>query len=175
MFPLRKIRHACLRAGGGSCFERRVTRAVLLAFALACLFACKRRDPQAAYDHAKQTLRKGDTVAAALEAEKDYKDFHAVGSEWAWKFTILKARALHLRGMNEEALSLLTSDSIPPPSGELVVQKLMWQGLACISLHKFPEAEQNLAEAERICAASDNPDCADVLNAEGALQMERGH
>jgi CHAT domain-containing protein/Flp pilus assembly protein TadD len=175
MFPLRKIRHACLRAGGGFCFERRVSRAVLLAFALACLFACKRRDPQAAYDHAKQTLRKGDTVAAALEAEKGYKDFHAMGSEWAWKFTILKARALHLRGMNEEALSLLTSDSIPPPSGELVVQKLMWQGLACISLHKFPEAEQNLAEAERICAASDNPDCPDVLNAEGALQMERGH
>ena len=175
MFPLRKIRHACLRAGGGSCFERRVTRAVLLAFALACLFACKRRDPQVAYDHAKQTLRKGDTVAAALEAEKGYKDFHAMGSEWAWKFTILKARALHLRGMNEEALSLLTSNSIPPPSGELVVQKLMWQGLACISLHKFPEAEQNLAEAGRICAASDNPDCADVLNAEDTLQMERGH
>ncbi len=175
MLPLRKIRHACLRAGGGSCFERHVSRAVLLVFALACLFACSRRDPQAAYDHAKQTLRKGDAVAAALEAEKGYKDFHAVGSEWAWKFTILKARALHLRGMNQEALSLLTSESIPPPSGELVVQKLMWQGLAYVSLHKFPEAEQNLAEAERICATSDNPDCADVLNAEGALQMERGH
>ncbi len=80
-----------------------------------------------------------------------------------------------MRGMNEEALKLLTSESVPLPSGELAVQELMWKGLACVSLHRFPEAQQNLGEAERICAASDNPDCADVLNAEGALQMERGH
>ena len=117
----------------------------------------------------------GDTVAAALEAERGYKDFRAAGPDWAWRFTILRARALHMRGMNEEALKLLTSESVPLPSGELAVQELMWKGLAYVSLHRFSEAEQNLAEAERICATSDNPDCADVLNAEGALQMERGH
>ena len=102
--------------------------------ALACLFACSRGDPQAAYDHAKQTLRKGDTAAAALEAEKGYKDFHAIGSEWAWKFTILRARALHSRGMNEEAIKTPHLRAIPPPSAELVVQKLRWQGLA----YRFP-------------------------------------
>ena len=117
----------------------------------------------------------GDTAAAALEAERGYKDFRAAGPDWAWRFTILRARALHMRGMNEEALKLLTSESVPLPSGELAVQELMWKGLAYVSLHRFSEAEQNLAEAERICATSDNPDCADVLNAEGALQMERGH
>jgi CHAT domain-containing protein len=151
-------------------------RVISLIFGIALLPGCSRqRDPHAAYDHARQTLRRGDTVAAASEAEKGYKDFHTAGPEWAWKFTILWARALHMRGMNDEALKLLTSESAPLPSGELAVQELMWKGLAYVSLHKFPEAEQNLADAERICAASDNPDCADVLNAEGALQMERGH
>jgi len=172
---LRKIRHACVRAGTEGLFKTRELTEVLLVLTLFCLSSCRRRDPQAAFDHAKQTLRKGDAVAAASEAEKGYKDFHTAGPQWAWKFTILEARALHLRGMNEEAVKLLTSESNPLPSGELVVQELMWKGLAYVSLHKFPEAEQNLAEAERICAGTDSPDCADVLNAEGALQMERGH
>src|SRR5579863_414930 len=151
----------------------RALRALLLAVAVGSLPSCARRDPQAAFDHARQTLRKGDALAAALEAERGYKDFHTAGPEWAWKFTILRARALRMRGMNEEALKLLTSEAAPLSSG-LAVQELMWKGLAYVSLHKFPEAEQNLEEAERICAASDNPDCADVLNADGALQMERG-
>jgi CHAT domain-containing protein/Tfp pilus assembly protein PilF len=155
---------------------RRELGVVSLMLGLALLPGCsRRRDPQAAYDHSRQTLRKGDTVSAALEAERGYKDFHAAGPDWAWKFTILRARALHLRGMNEEALKILTSESAPLPSGELAVQELMWKGLAYVSLHKFPEAGQNLGEAERICAASDNPDCADVLNAQGALEMEQGH
>jgi CHAT domain-containing protein/Tfp pilus assembly protein PilF len=148
--------------------------ALLLAVAVGGLPGCSRRDPQAAFDQARQTLRKGDAVAAGLEAERGYKDFHASAPEWAWKFTILRARALHMRGMNEDALRILTSEPVPLPSRELAVQQLMWKGLAYVSLHKFREAEQNLGEAERICAASDNPDCADVLNAEGALQMERG-
>src|SRR5271170_3972754 len=122
-------------------------------FGIALLPGCsRRRDPQAVFDHARQTLRKGDTVAAALEAERGYKDFHAAGPEWAWKFTILRARALHLRGMNEEALKLLTSEPVPPPSVALAVQELMWKGLAYVSLHKFPEAEQSLEEAEHLCA-----------------------
>jgi CHAT domain-containing protein len=149
-------------------------RAITLVLAVVGLQGCSRRDPQAVLDHARQTLRKGDTVGAALESERGYKDFRAAGPEWAWKFTILRARALHLRGMNEDALKLLTSESTPLPSGELAVQELMWKGLAYVSLHRFQEAEQSLAEAERICAATNNPDCADVLNAEGALQMERG-
>src|ERR1700719_2458253 len=107
---------------------------ISLILGLALLPGCSRRgDPQAAYDHARQTLRKGDTVAAALEAERGYKDFRAAGPEWAWKFTILWARALHMRGMNEEALKLLTSESVPLPSGELAVQELMWKGLAYVS------------------------------------------
>ena len=145
---------------------------VLWIILLAC---CSRRgDPQAAYDHARETLRKGDTAVAALDAEKGYKDFHATSPEWAWKFTILRAWMLHSRGMNEEAIKLLQSEPSTPPSAELLVQKLRWEGLAYLSLHKFPEAEQSLGAAERMCTASDYPACADVANARGTLEMERG-
>jgi len=114
-------------------------------------------------------------VAATLEADKGYKNFHTAGPEWAWKFTILRARALHSRGLNDEALKLLTSESASPPPGELAVQKLRWQGIVYVSLHDFPKAEQQFEEAERICAASDYPSCADVVDARATLEMERGH
>ena len=153
---------------------RRRASLIGLVLAITCLPACSRhRDPQAAYDHARQTLRKGDTTAAASEAEKGYSDFHSTGPEWAWKFTLLRVWILHLRGMNDEALSLLNSEPAAPP-GELAVQKLRWEGVIYVSLHNFSEAEQRLTEAERICATSDYPVCADVVNARGTLAMERG-
>src|ERR1700722_8292019 len=53
---------------------------------VALLPGCSRpRDPQAAFDHARETLRKGDTAAAASEAERGYREFHATGPGWAWK------------------------------------------------------------------------------------------
>src|SRR6202167_6797776 len=153
----------------------RALRALLLAFVVGSLPGCSRRDPQAAFDHARQTLREGDAVAAALEAEKGYEDFSASGPEWAWRFTILKAWALHSRGLDDQVLELLSSDLVPPPIGELSVQKLRWEGIAYASLHKFPDAEQKFGEAERICAGSGYPACADVVDAQGRLEMERGH
>lgn len=147
-----------------------------LVVAIACLSACSRhRDPQAAYDHARETLRKGDMTAAAAEAEKGYRDFHSSGPEWAWKFTILRARALRSSGLNDQALELLASEPTSPPSDELAIQKLRWEGLVYVSLHNFPEAEQKFAEADRICAGSDYSVCADVVDARGTLEMERGH
>src|SRR5271156_118006 len=153
----------------------RALRALLLAVAVASLPGCSRRGPQAAFDHARQTLRNGDAAAAALQAEKGYNDFRAAGPEWAWRFTILRAWALHSRGLNDDVLKLLNSESVPPPTSELSVQKLRWQGVAYASLHKFAEADQRFGEAERVCAVSDYPACADVVDARGRLEMERGH
>jgi CHAT domain-containing protein len=174
MFSLRKIRF-CLPAGRSTYSDCCRLRAAPVVLVLIWLSGCSHRDPQAAFDHAAGTLRKGDATAAASEAEKGYRDFRTSGAEWAWKFTILRARALRSRGLNDEALRVLTSEPTPPPSGELTVQKLRWEGLAYVSMHKFPEAEQRLGEAERICGTSDYPGCADVVDARGKLEMESGH
>lgn len=145
-------------------------------FAIGALQGCSRHsDPQAAYDHARETLRSGNRIAAAAEAEKGYNDFRKVSPDWAWKFAILRSRALQSRGMNDEALKALSSESTPPPSPELTVEKLRWEGRAYTSLHNFSMAQQVLADADRVCATSGPPACADVVDALGKLEMERGH
>jgi CHAT domain-containing protein/Tfp pilus assembly protein PilF len=147
----------------------------IILLGLATLPGCsRRRDPQAALDHAMQTLHKGDMIAASSEAERGYKDFHGISPEWAWKFTILKARVMHLRGMDSDVVKLLTSEPAPPTSGELAVQRLRWEGLAYSSLNKFTDADQAFQGAGRLCATTDYPVCADVIGAQGVLEMDRG-
>jgi CHAT domain-containing protein/Tfp pilus assembly protein PilF len=119
-------------------------------------------------------LQHGDIVTAGKEAEKGYLDFHRVSTEWAWVFTILKARILHWQGKNDEVLALLQSEPTPPLSGELAVKKQRIEGAAYVSLHRFADAERTLNEAERLCTASIYPSCTDVVSSRGILQMERG-
>jgi CHAT domain-containing protein len=147
----------------------------LLFLATACVSTCSRhRDPQVAYEHAAQAFQRGDMTAAGAEAEKDHKEFHNLSAEWAWKFTILRARVLYRRGIYDEVLTVLASEPAPPTTGELVVKRLRLEGLAYTSLHRFPEAEAELGKADGLCATSDYAACDDVANARGTLEMERG-
>lgn len=157
-------------------FRWKVTTTVPTILVLACLSACVgHRDPQATFDHAEQTLRRGDMAAAAEEAEKGYKDFHAISPGWAWKFTILKASVLRWQGMNDKVLKVLASESEPPAYGDLAVQRQRLEAVAYASLQEFQEAERKLTEAERLCAASDYPACADVVRAQAVLAMGHGY
>jgi len=150
-------------------------KVILSILAAISLSACSRhRDPQAVYDRAFQTFRHGDMAAAGDEAEKGYKKFHGVSPEWAWKFAILKGRALYGRGMSEEVLKMLASEPGTPPAGELAIREQWLEGLAYTSLGKFSEAEQKLGEAEQLCAGSHVAGCGSVLSARGTLEMERG-
>jgi len=148
---------------------------MLLILGVALLSGCsRRRDPQAAYDHAREILRKGDMSAAASEAEKSYNEFHDISPEWAWKFTIVRATALYRQGMYDKALRLLASEPAVPSSGELAVEKRWLEGLAYTSQGRFTEAEQKFGEAEGICAGSNSTACANVVSARGAMEMQRG-
>src|ERR1035438_4395765 len=146
-----------------------------LVLGIVLLPGCSRqRDPQAAFDHAREASRRGDMVAATNEAERGYGTFHSLSAEWAWKFTILRASALHGRGMDEEALKILSSEPTPIPPVELAIKKRRLEGQAYTSLHKFDEAEHEFDEAEHLCAVADLPACADVVAARGAMEMHRG-
>src|SRR5277367_2491342 len=84
--------------------------ALILSLIFASLLSCaKKRDPQAALTEASDTLNHGDTTAALRLAEEGYNDFHNAGPDWAWKFTILRARALYRQGLYEPALEVLSS------------------------------------------------------------------
>jgi CHAT domain-containing protein len=146
-----------------------------LVLVLTFLPACNRRaDPQAALDHATQTLRHGDVATAEKEANRGYEQFHGLSAEWAWKFRLLEADALAWRGMNDRVLTLLASEATPPPSDELAVRKKRLEGLAYAAIHLFPQAEQKLHGAEALCTVSNYPACSDVALARGDLEMERG-
>ena len=148
----------------------------LLVLVISCLFACSRHhDPQAAYDHARQTFRHGDLGAARVEAEKGYAEFHSVSAEWAWKFAILRASTLHRQGLDAEVVKQMNLELAPPPSGDLAVRRERLLSVAHSSLHDFRDAEQSLATAEQLCAVSDYPACADVVTTRGGQEMKRGH
>src|ERR1019366_2609770 len=113
----------------------------------------RQRDPQATFDHAREASRRGDMVAATNEAERGYGTFHSLSAEWAWKFTILRASALHGRGMDEEALKILSSEPTPIPPGELAIKKRRLEGQAYTSLPKFDEALDWANAARQISVA----------------------
>ena len=145
----------------------------MLAFSPACV---RHADPQTTFDHATQTLRRGDVSKAEQEAKRGYEQFHSSSAEWAWKFLLLQAEAMAWRGSNDRVLALLASEAAPPPSVELAIRKRRMEAMAYADLQRFPEAEQSLAEAEHLCAASSPPStCVDVGLARGELEMERGH
>jgi CHAT domain-containing protein len=153
----------------------RPTALVLLTIAIGLGCGCSRRtDPQAAFDHAWTTFQNGDLIRAEAETTRGYKQFHLVG-EWAWKFTILRARILYRKGLYGEALKTLSSESAPAPQGDLAVKRLWLQGLLDTSLHSFPTAEREFDEAEHLCIGSQYVSCEDVPGARGALEMQRGH
>jgi CHAT domain-containing protein len=148
----------------------------LLIVVTACILSCAvRGNPQAAFDRAFQAFKHGDMAMAAKQADQGYKDFGRAGPEWAWKFTILKARIMSSQGRSSGVLPLLASEPSPPPEGDLTVQKLRLEGVVHASMHNFPEAEQKLQKAGLLCAASNYQSCADIPRARGVMEMQRGH
>jgi CHAT domain-containing protein len=76
--------------------------------------------------------------------------------------------------MYDLTLSVLASEPTVPPAGELSVKKRWLEGLAYTSLGRFEEADRSFRSAEGLCAVSDSLACADLLSAQGALEMQRG-
>ena len=146
------------------------------AFVLVIAFssACDRPDdPQSSFDHAMHAFNAGQLAQAEQEASAGYKRFHGRSPEWAWKFLLLEAEAVAWRGMNDKILPLIAAEETRP-SGDLAIRKARIQGSAYTALHRFPEAEQKLREAEQLCGASRSPDCTGVTLERGLMEMSRG-
>jgi CHAT domain-containing protein len=147
----------------------------VLVVLIATFTTCSRhRDPQAAFNHAMQTFNKGDAAAAEKEAAEGYKAFHNTGGDWAWKFIILRARAVYRQGRYSEVLPLLAGAG-EPTSSDLAVRKKWIEGLAYTSLHRFSDAERKFQDVEQVCLGNSSPPCTDLTSARGILAMQRGH
>jgi CHAT domain-containing protein len=140
-----------------------------------CGLGCDRRDsPHAAFDHAYKTFLHGDLKRSQEEAHRGCDRFRDSNPELAWKFRILEAETLLLRGMSPEALALLNPRSTQPTSTESVIEILTIKGIANARFHSFSEAARSLEEAERLCSGVSYPNCGSVIRAQGVLAIERG-
>ena len=143
---------------------------------LTCGLGCNRRpSPQAALEHARQALRRGNLIQAQKEAELGNREFAQRNPEAARKFLLLEAEALLLRGMYAQSISLLDRDPSHPGSKAETIEALALKGAAQARLHNFPEAERNLSQAGQECAgAAQEMECGDVLRARGVLLLQQG-
>jgi CHAT domain-containing protein len=132
------------------------------------------RSAQAEYDHAHELFLHGYLEKSQLEAAHGYGRLLRSDLEWASRFQLLEARAMVARGMNEDALQLLSA--LPPiiHTREGIIEKLTLEGVAFTSLHQFDFANQRLTEAQNLCRATFYTACDGVPLRRGLLAIQRG-
>jgi len=131
---------------------------------------------QAEYDHAHQLYLHGSLEKSQLEAEQGYKRYLTSDPELAARFQLLEAEAMTWRGMNQDALRLLSAQpvTVTGRNHELDVQRLALAGLALTFQQQFLAANQQLIQAESICASAPYATCGGVLKTRGILAAECG-
>lgn len=174
MPPVRRHNHNVERRSR-KCARVGAPKLTLLILAVALSSCHAQRHPQSAYDHALQTFQHGDVKGSLTEGRKGYDEFGAVSSEWRWKFRILEVNALLVQQRNDEALTLLSSEPGAPSSGDTAVQLQRMEAVAYALTRNFPEAQNRLANADRLCAASDTPACSSVLLVRAWVEGQFGH
>jgi CHAT domain-containing protein/Tfp pilus assembly protein PilF len=109
---------------------------------------------------------------ALNEADEAYRKYSKKNIDLAWRFRVLKAQILVLRGSNEEALALLSED-LPQPlaNTEVAVRRKMVQGLACDYSEQYASAEKYFADAQQLASAYAPALLGDVAMSRGALEV----
>ena len=139
------------------------------------MFSCRGGEsPQAGFDRAHQDFLQGNLKQSQAEAEKAYLRFRGSNPEWAWKFRILEAEAALWQGFYEDARNLLDSAS-PPKEPDSAVAVRTLAAVADSYLHRFPEADRQLQQAEQLCQTSAYTRCGDLLQARGIFASQQGH
>jgi CHAT domain-containing protein/tetratricopeptide (TPR) repeat protein len=107
-------------------------------------------------------------LRAASDARRTYENKNI---EWAWRFRVLQAQILVLKGSYKDALALL-DENIPSAFGhtDLAARRKMVQGLAHDYTQQFDDAEKDLDEADRLLDSSDPELQGEVARARGTLE-----
>jgi CHAT domain-containing protein len=152
----------------------RLELATILFIAFLVLTSCHHSaNPAEAYEHARQTFRRGDLVASQDEAEHGYREFSTSAPQWALKFRVLQAESLMWRGMSPQVLRLLEG-LVTDEDRASAIATFTLRGLAHARLHQFKDADRDLHDAEELCALSGDPGCGAVMRARGVLSLEQG-
>ncbi len=137
--------------------------------------ACRRPlAPEALYSHVREEAKRGELDAALRDAERAFQQYSGKDMGWTWRFRVLNAHILVLRGSNSEALELLKAD-LPAAlaTSETAVRKKFVSGMANDALQNFDAAERDLREAEDLARSHQQALIADVEQSRGLLEMDR--
>lgn len=129
---------------------------------------------QAAYDHARQLFLHGDLIQSQKEAEQGYRRFLNANPARAEKFLLLDAQALIFRGMNDDALRLLTAKPPILRDRDANIEGLTLEGVAYTYLTQYSKAEEKLSTARDLCNGSMDAVCNRVIFRRALLALTRG-
>jgi CHAT domain-containing protein/Tfp pilus assembly protein PilF len=93
--------------------------------------------------------------------------------EWAWKFKTLEAETLLWRGDYPEVLKQLAAPLPPTALQDELIQVLTLKAIAHARQFDDDQAEQEFAEAERLCAITQHPSCGKLFQGRGLVAL--GH
>lgn len=148
------------------------------AWAIALLLLIPLRDerianPSAEYDQAWRNLQHGELAKSQQEARHGYAQFQRNNPDWASKFQLLEAEAMLLRGMYDDALSLLADYHPRSTNTEDEIRKLSIEGVALTRQQQVSMADQRIASAESLCKGRHYATCGEVFIARGIFADEQ--
>jgi CHAT domain-containing protein len=130
--------------------------------------------PSQAYDNVIQKEQSGNLEGAQNAADEAERKYENKNVEWAWRFRLIKAQILVMRGSYKDSLALL-NENVPVAFAhtDLAARRKMVQGLANEYLERFDESAANLVEAEQIVDSSHPQLQGEIARAIGTLEADR--
>ena len=129
--------------------------------------------PDSTYHDLTQQTQRGELDAALQGASRAYQKYDRKDAYWSWRFRILKAHILFLRGANQDALQLLRETPPPPVDGtDVVVRQNLVRGLAHTASQQFDEARNDFRAAEMLAGPNQVDLLGAVLSARGNLEID---
>lgn len=131
--------------------------------------------PQQEYERTWQLFQHGALEKSQFEADQGNLRYATSNPEWAVKFRLLEARAMTWRGMDNEALFLLSQEPNLHNSQDDTIEKLTLEAGILDRLKQHSDASQRLIAAETICATTTLAECGEVIERRGTFEMYRGN
>jgi CHAT domain-containing protein len=151
---------------------------IVLAIAFAILVRLQCIGPEDAaslYESAHRLFVRGYLEQGQHFAEQGYTRSLMLRSTLRSGFQLLVAETMVWRGLDEEALRVLsTMRQTPGEASEAAIRSLTLASIAYTHLDRFGEAFNALGKADQICALRTYTSCGGVIRARGGLAFERG-
>jgi CHAT domain-containing protein/tetratricopeptide (TPR) repeat protein len=120
-----------------------------------------------------QQTQRGESDAALQGASRAYQKYAGKDAYWSWRFRVLKAHILFLRGSYQDALLLLNETPPAAINGtDVVVRQELVQGLAHAALNQFDDARKNFDDAVRTAGPHEADILGAVISARGNLEID---